>query len=365
MTKLSDEAVEKLLSNSTRESDADVSITLEEIEAQGGNESLRRQFESIASYKKMLDEKITFINEHLTYAIPFTRENLYLVCAYTGSGKSTMAANISYPLWQQQKKVLVISNEESEADVIYRIACLHLGLNFNDYKKGTMPVAQTGQVMALFKPIQQFVKVIDVDYKDGLTARLEGVQNCLKAVQDDPNNEYSCVLIDYMQNINESKEDKTASKFAILDKFKTFLVRYIKASHVPVVLFAQLHSIGKRNNPDLDSRIKDYPAISEAATVMIEAIPDFEMKTTDFRIAKDRFGYQGKRIQCGFDHGRFVHINDEWLAKQRAMQVSQVEEKLSDTVFGENGQVSQISNKEDQDDNTNVDQEVSDMQKEE
>src|ERR1700677_234120 len=86
-------------------------VTLDEVEAFGNRESLKEMFTDISKYNKMLAEKITFVNDSLTMAIPFTRENLYLVCAYTGSGKSTIAANISFPLFKQGKKVLVISNE--------------------------------------------------------------------------------------------------------------------------------------------------------------------------------------------------------------------------------------------------------------
>src|SRR5271165_5524049 len=114
----------------------EVDVSFEDIDSFGNKESLRGMFKSIANYDKMLKERMTLINESLTAAIPFTRENLYLFCAYTGSGKSTVAANISWPLWRQQKKVLVISNEETDEDVLFRIACLEKGFSFNDYKKG-------------------------------------------------------------------------------------------------------------------------------------------------------------------------------------------------------------------------------------
>ena len=113
----------------------DLDISLEEIESFGDADSLKEMAVNMVKYNSMLKEKIPLINDDLSAIIPFTRENLYLFCAYTGSGKSTIAANITYPLWQKGKKSLVISNEESKQDVMLRIACIHLGLNFNDYKK--------------------------------------------------------------------------------------------------------------------------------------------------------------------------------------------------------------------------------------
>jgi hypothetical protein len=98
----------------------------------------------------------------------------------------------------------------------------------------------------------------------------------------------------------------------VLDDFRIFLMRYIKGCNIPVVLFAQLHSIGKRNNKALDSRIKDGPTIYEAATVVMEIVPDFEKSTTDVIIHKDRFGLAGNRLLLGFDKGKFVRHTPEF-----------------------------------------------------
>jgi hypothetical protein len=299
-------------------------ISLDDINSFGNKASIIEMFESIKAYNRMLAEKITFINPTLTKVIPFSRENLYLVCAYTGSGKSSCAANISYPLWQQGKKTLIIANEESKNDVLMRIACLHKSLNFNDFKKGNMPVEQQKECAILLPEIAKYVKCIDVNFKDGFTARLEGLINALESVQTA---DFSAVMIDFMQNISKSTQhDK---KYNILDTFKVYLQRYIKTSNVPVVLFAQLHSIGKRANVALDSRVKDYPAILEAATVVLELIPNFEDKTTDVLISKDRFGCAGKKITCGFDKGRLVEYDETFKSKVTRSKVDELLEEVN------------------------------------
>ena len=78
---------------------------------------------------------------------------------------------------------------------------------------------------------------------------------------------------------------------------------------MPIVLFAQLHSVAKRGNKEMDSRIKDCPNVIEPATVIIEVVPDFELGTSDFIIHKDRFGFAGNRIPCKFDKGRYVGMS--------------------------------------------------------
>lgn len=284
-------------------STGDVEVSLSEIDSFGDNESLLRMARSIDSYNKMLNQSITLVNDSLTATIPFTRENLYLFCAFTGSGKSTVAANISYPLWKQGKKTLVISNEESEQDVIFRIGCLELGYNFNDYKKGKMPTDKQHELMELFKEITKYVKVIDVNAKEGITRKVEGIKAYLNAVKTA---DYCCVMIDYYQLIQSSLKDPSKTTYEVLNDLRVWLGQYIKSSNVPVVLFVQLYSIGKKGGvKDIDARIKECSAIVEPATVIIEVVPDFETKTSSFIIHKDRFGEAGKRIVCPFDKGRF------------------------------------------------------------
>lgn len=290
----------------------DVSVTFDDIDSFGNTESIKEMYEDIASYNRMIKERITFINPALTDAVPFTRENLYLICAYSGNGKSTIAANISLPLWKEGKKTLVIANEEAKQDVLYRIACLELGYNFNDYKKGNMPITHQKECIKLFPEISKFVKVLDVNYKEGLTTKLEGVKNALEAVKSE---DYSCVMIDYFQLIRYSVVDSSKSTYSVLDDLRIYLGQYIKKSNIPVVLFAQLHSMGKRNNVELDSRIKECPGIIEPSTVILEVIPNFEDKLTTFMIKKDRFGLQGQAIDCAFDKGRYVEITAEHLKK--------------------------------------------------
>jgi hypothetical protein len=99
---------------------------------------------------------------------------------------------------------------------------------------------------------------------------------------------------------------------------------------MPVVLFAQLYSVSKKGGAkDIDTRIKDCSAIVEPATVIIEIVPNFDNKTSEFIIHKDRFGMAGKRIVCGFERGRYVMVSDEEV-QERILQgkLSAAEDKL-------------------------------------
>lgn len=301
-------------------------ISLTNINSFGSKEDVKLLWSQMLKFNKMLNEKITFVNGDLSEAIPFTRENLYLLCAYTGSGKSTMAANISYPLWKEKKKVLVISNEEPGQDVLFRIACLDLGYNFNDYKKGLMPFTLQVEAMKRFNDIVQYVKVIDVTHNEGVTcSTVEGIKKTLDQVRDE---DYSCVLIDYYQQIQRSIEDPSRSRYDVLNDLRIWMGQYIRSSNIPIVLFAQLHSMGKRNNKDLDSRIKECPTIIEPSTVVIEVVPNFKDKTTNFIIKKDRFGSTDQTVTCGFQNGRYVNMTDAFRKAVAENQLKNLQDKL-------------------------------------
>jgi hypothetical protein len=304
MATLSKEMQERLLKKAGVSASQDVEVSFDEIDSFGNRDSLMEMFKNVADYNKMLGERITLINDSLTAAIPFTRENLYLFCAYTGSGKSTVAANISYPLWMQQKKVLVITNEETKQDVLFRIACLHKGYSFNEWKKGQMPQEMQRECLMLFPEISQFVKVLDVTWRDGLTTKIEGVKRALESIKG---KEYSCVLIDYYQLIKDSLYDRERTRYDVLNDLRIWLGQYIKSCEVPVCLFVQLYSVGKKGGvKDIDARIKECSAIVEPATVIIEVVPNFDEGTSDFVIHKDRFGIAGHRIVCPFEKGRYL-----------------------------------------------------------
>lgn len=305
-------------------------ISLQDIESFGDKESMTTMLTDISKYKKMLAERITLINDALSATVPFTRENFYLFCAYTGSGKSTVAANITFPLWKQQKKTLVITNEESQQDVLFRIACLELGLNFNDYKKGNMHNDDIMRVIALFPSITQYVKVLDVNYQNGLTTKVEGIKKALEAVKKEDS--YSCVLIDYFQLIKYSIKDSKKTAYENLNDLRVWIGQYIKGSTMPVVMFAQLYSVSKKGGAkDIDTRIKDCSAIVEPATVIIEVVPNFESQTSDFIIHKDRFGRAGTKITCGFERGRYIMVSpDEVAEREKNAKLKIQEQKLDE-----------------------------------
>lgn len=333
MSKFSQGEIDKFLSKAGMATSAQVKLmesTVDEMRDFGDTNDLKEIVAEIARHNRMLKERLTLINTSLTKVIPLVRENLYLFAAYTGSGKSSTAANISYPLWKQGKKVLVISNEETKKDVWSRIACLEIGMDYEKVMRGETTKAEQMAYMTHFPSIQQHVKVIDA--KDPRTTRIEGVKNLLLSAQ---NENFSCIIIDYFQLIKYSELEPNKKPYEVMMQFKDFLNAYIKTSNAPVVMFAQLWSLSKRpsKGTELDSRLKECSSIQDGASVIVEIVPNFEDKTTDFLICKDRFfGRKNKKLTCPYSNGRFLEAieEDEKLIRSATMKLEKLSKDIED-----------------------------------
>jgi hypothetical protein len=175
----------------------------------------------------------------------------------------------------------------------------------------------------------KYVKVLDVSWKDGLTTKIEGVQAALEAVIGKG---YHAVLIDYYQLIKDSMKDKSRTRYDVLNDFRVWLGRFIKKCELPVCLFAQLYSMGKKGGvKDIDARIKECSAVVEPATVIIEAVPNFDESTTDFIIHKDRFGVAGRKFICPFEKGRYLKqlSESEMVLRRQKIQRARAEKELN------------------------------------
>ena len=288
--------------------------SVDEMRNFGDADQLRDIISDIARHNRMLKERLTLINDSLTKAIPLVRENLYLFAAYTGSGKSSTAANISYPLWKQGKKVLIISNEETHKDVVSRIACLEAGVNFQSVIRGEISKMEEMSYVMHLPSIKQHVIVIPAD--DPRTTRLEGIKSLLEAARDE---DFAAIIIDYFQLIKYSEEFPNKEPYKVMMEFKDYLNAYVKTANAPVVMFAQLWSLSKRpaKGTELDSRLKECASIQDGASVVVEIIPNFVDSTSDFLICKDRFfGRKGDKVTCPYSKGRFLNqVSDMNLAQ--------------------------------------------------
>lgn len=220
----------------------------------------------------------------------------------TGRGKSTASANIIAEIIDKTTKdVLVAVNEETEDQVLARVACIRLGLNFVAFHQRTMVKERFDAVIAEIEKIEDRIEVVDRN-AGWNTNSLEDMVRLLQNIEADDNG-FGAVVIDYLQAMSES-EDETKEKFQISKDFGKFLIGYSQRSKVPLVVFAQINS--KSKSPEFGERVQNDKTFVNNVTVAIEMVTNIEEKTTKFVFHKDRFGdMAGQEVICYFDKGRF------------------------------------------------------------
>jgi replicative DNA helicase len=287
-------------------------------------ETRRRQ----AREAKGLAKKMWWIDEWFTSDIPLIMDQLYLIGSEAKNGKSTFAANVAYSMVLQERKMLIISNEESEADVLVRVACLHLNLNANDYKKGKLSPADMFNIDATLPFVNKFVKVAGVGGKVN-TSNLESVERLMELTLQDPS--YELIMIDYFQKILSSHNSQLRY-FDILKSFGNYLKGFIKRSEAPVILFAQLHPISKsKERTSLQTRVQHCPDIVQDTTMNIIITKDPASKHTIVEPASGRWADSCETMFLKFDKGKFSRICGEEFDKARTLAPLNLDSEKKET----------------------------------
>jgi len=238
-------------------------------------------------------KKLININEEVTKSVPIVRGKVYVVASYSGGCKTTTCTNIADPLLKQNEKVLWITNEHSEEDIVMRIACLREGLNFNDYLKGNMPIHKQREALGHFKNIRSNLKVASL-IKDNT---LSGLMWMTTQV-----NEFSCVLVDHVSI--EDKEE-IVNGLAYLEACKK---QYKSDVVVPaIILFV--------NTPKYDPTIpgefiKTMDFLNIESDVILEVAPSQPSVGVDMGVNivvhKNILGPKKFKIELAFNDGKYV-----------------------------------------------------------
>ncbi len=257
---------------------------------------------------------MTFINEDFNGVVPFFAKNLILMGAYSGEGKSTTTANIAYPLLQQGKKVLVISNEEMVADVYNRVTCLFRGLIYSNHEKFTKEQKDMFDESA--KILSQRMYVIDNNSEvSGITTSYEGITGILNKLIEE-NERYDVIIIDYYQNVTDMKSDPSMESFKVQDKLAVFLDDFKNRYSAPIVVMAQMKPRDKENTQPFKERIEGRKSIYNKCTFAIEARADKQKMCTEWTVQKTRFNNcHGKVVLTGWEMGKYIKYTDEFKFK--------------------------------------------------
>ena len=226
----------------------------------------------------------------------------------TGRGKSTTSANVlahfysNYP----NRQALVITNEEVSADVLDRVSCVLLDLNFYQYRDGNMSEERKEQIQSKSLELMDRIEVVCSTEVD-MTC-YDDVREVLQSVNR--RKDIHLVVVDYLQTITWSKKYKDAGRYDISKRLGLFLKEYGRQVTVPVLIFAQLYpSNGSGDLADFATRVQGDKTFVNHAVMAVEIVPDFETQTTEFVLHKDRFGgKQGQSLKYRWLSGKLVHL---------------------------------------------------------
>lgn len=273
--------------------------------------------------RESVSRRMTFVTPNLTDFVPFTYPNLILIGAKTGQGKSTFASNMIYQLMIENRKSLLLSNEEKSVDVYNRLSCLHKGWNYND--RNNFFEDQWDEMTRLRHTMYRSgrVRVIDSDYeafKDATTS-YEGIKFILdnlyetflekKKLNENAAPDFDCIVLDYYQKTGFSIENPHLEQWKVLKKLSDYLDNFYKKYPAPVVVFCQLRHESK-DEDYFETRIKEGKSILVPSTFAMELKPDKKSRVTQFIPHKHRWSNRiDEEIKLVWDKGLFIDHTPE------------------------------------------------------
>lgn len=282
---------------------------------------------SLEEYFDACNHCKVFINDAFRGFVPFFRKNLILMGAVPGAGKSTTTANIALSTIMQGEKCLVITNEERPEDVYGRVVALIRGWSYTKHENFTEE--QKKITIEMTAKLAEKLIVVDQSFgglKDATTT-YEGFSQLMDSIIAN-NNKFGCIIIDYYQNIRSSKLNPNMEKHAVLDKVSGYLDTFKNIYSAPIVLLSQLTLPGKDNSIEFADRIGGRKIIFEKCTTAIEIKAIRDKGLTEFVFHKSRFSESvGKSIICGFDKGRYVKYDADYIRNMERNDLDKLKAK--------------------------------------
>jgi hypothetical protein len=253
--------------------------------------------------------RMDFVCPELAPLISLYFHQLLLVGAGSGRGKSTVVAMAAKSLVGDNRRVLIISGEESAPSVMSRIACLRLGLSFYDFNSKP-PRMPPGQMLAVRKEIMALapmVTVIDTKYENNpayVTSR-DGVMTVLNANKDT----HDAIIIDYYTKVNWDTRRSGMQTNEVQAQFSNDLDLLKVDFNGPIIVMAQLHPASKEKQ-DFQTRLHGRRLIYTVCTDAIEVISVATAYETKIKSHKARFeGDNVGRNKCfGYDRDLCVWV---------------------------------------------------------
>ena len=230
-----------------------------------------------------------FIDKLFQEHCKVARNQLYCFLAAQKQGKSTFAANIAWGLYREQRKVLFITNEELKKDVLGRIACIDLGINYNSHILGKTTIEETEKIHNQRKIVAEYVTVISEEEADTKDADIVE-----KIIRGAAGQGFEMIIFDYITKVHRATKANYTSDWQAQEPLWYFLDSAKKMKGMPcITLFAQCMFKSKKNPAPLKERMEGRKLATNFGTGIFELTKDKKMGTTVVDIYASRW-YSGK-----------------------------------------------------------------------
>lgn len=288
-------------------------------------------------YMESAQTPMMFICPTFNDIVPFFQKNLILVGAKTGEGKSTAVANLAFGAFTTRHnktgkllRILVITNEEKREDFYNRITSLARGWHYTNHSKFTPEQRAEFSKMIPVLSSDGRLTVIDNNHggSHGVTTSIEGIETLFNSLLE--NKEYyDVVLIDYYQNIIQSKTNPYMDQYKVQEKFSRLVDNFKNNYPAPIVVMAQLKSQKEKESDPFQIRLMGSKSIMVPATLAIEMVVDRKNLRTKWIVHKSRYTEgMGKDFWTGYDRGKFIEYTTAFAERVQRMAYEREARKI-------------------------------------
>jgi len=270
----------------------------------------------------LLKVKRTFIRPEFK-DVPHGPFQLILVGARSGEGKSTTAANLALGTIKDNKKVLLITNEETPYDSYNRVTALQYGFAYG--KDIARSEEQKRMLSDNMRNLSPLMRVVHENYEglSGVTTTIEGMSAILEQIHvsyKKTGDFFDTVIIDYYQNIKISTENPALNEYQVQKMFFQKINQFKKIYPASFIVLAQVRAEKEDKNGntiEFKERIEGAKEIYNAATCAIEMKSNKMDRTTEWLIRKHRWQSElgQARILTGWDKGLYVRHDLDFIEK--------------------------------------------------
>lgn len=298
----------------------------------------KRGFNRESMLKELEDRKnaVTFFNEVVSKDFVAAPGSLMVIPSMTNNGKSTMTAHLAEALVNENKRVLILSNEEKEEDVRARVSCLRTNVSFGDYKTSKCTYEEIEKVLLDGELLANNGNLVVISPKNEVDAYKVTTVDGVMATLEKAKGNFDAVILDYYTNVNMS-EFGNVDPWHVNNRLASELNIFKDTAPFPIIAMAQCEGIRSEKkvedkgaldfeNNHVMYRWKGGKGIIIYATDIIELVKDFDNSCSYFWAHKVRFSHGDlqRKHHLPFDKKmqRFVEWSPEFDAKVTASKVT-------------------------------------------